>query len=150
MQTLKKRNVTLFFLDVYYAMESSKSTEPGMTKDELSKLVSLFKMITSAQNFTIIIFCSLQQIGAFELVLRAQLNIAPEVGIWHRSNASQTNQYADGLTSSAEGVLIGYHDTMQSSQFASGVKASWQKPLGGAQNVFAHDGVTSTAVSLCP
>ena len=149
-QTLTKRNYTVLFLDVYYAMETAKPGEPGMTKDLLMDLVNKFKMITTASHFSVIIFCSLQQIGAFLAVLRTQLNISPDQAIWHRNNALQTNQHASGFTSSAEGLVFGFHDanTYQSSPGAVGIKADWQTPLSKEGNVFLQGGVTSTKVSF--
>jgi hypothetical protein len=147
-QTLKRRNFTVLFLDVYYAMESAKPGEPGMTTAQLCDLVNKFKIITTAPQFSIIIFCSLQQMGPFLQVLRTQLNISPDHGVWHRKNALQVNQHVHGFTSSVEGLVFGFHDTTTSSQSVIGTKASWQLPHSATDNLFSHAGVTSTLVSF--
>jgi hypothetical protein len=148
MQKVEKRNFTVLLLDVYYAMDSAKSGEAGMTAEALKSLLHKFMTITTAKHFTVIVFCSIQQQGPFLKVLRDQLNIAPENGIWHRTNAVLTNQHAHGFTSCAEGLVFGFHDATQSSPSATGTKAEWQRPIGEVQNVFTQPGVTSTKVSL--
>ena len=119
-----------------------------MTKDELKELVNAFKTITTADHFSIIIFCSLQQIGPFDEVLRSVTNISPETGNWVRTGSVlQTNQYATGMISCVEGLVFGYHDATQQVVTGKGKKAAWQICRRDLRNAFEYDGVgTANAV----
>ena len=53
-----------------------------------------------------VIFCSLQQLGPFDIVLRKCTNISPDCAVWYRTNATGTNQYLSGYASAAEGIKL--------------------------------------------
>lgn len=130
-------------------MPGSKKGEKGMTGDELEDLIKRFKDFTTAPNFTIIIFCSLQQLGPFDTALRNVLNICPELGVWHREEALSTNLYSNGFTSAAEGVIFGFHQAVGSANGKGATKSEWQRPRRAVHNVFHHRGVIAQSSVSC-
>jgi hypothetical protein len=135
---------------VYYTL--SRDVKPGeeaMDKTEFEQLITDFQMVTKAKQYTIIVFCSLQQLGTFETVLKHKTNIKPQTAVWHRTDAMFSNQYTECFASAAEGVLFGYHDR-EAAAGKEGKKATWQVPDRELQNVFSFKQAVSQKVTHHP
>jgi hypothetical protein len=147
-QLLPKLCYTVLCLDVFYAMTTEKKGEKGMTAAELTSLLETFKKLTTAPQFTVILFCSVEQVSFFKEVINNQLNCAAEAGIWYKENNICTNQYTSGFANAFECLLFGFHTSSTTSCTARGQKVDWQKPSRDVQNVFNFKALQAN--SVCP